>query len=340
MSSTISYHIEKHKKTVVNALQKHDERKRGQKHKNKRIKDDLTQHNIFLKSDNRTYKKRIEDELERRYKARRAPRSDAVALVSQTIQIGGDLAEKSLNEQIEVLRACHDFISQKNGFDNVISSVIHLDETTSHLHISYVPLTNDGRLSAKERTSRKELQKMQNELLKFVQDRFSQHDFKRASEQERGFSNGKTQADFERLQEEKRQAEEVIKNGLKQIKNEQKKIIELDRERAKKSQELSKKELSLTIKEKSVNQKEKIIDEKIEKLEKEKRAFEKLKEDVLMKFNQLIEFAKNDVFARRHLRLIVEKHEPITDEKIENFGYDLDKSLRDLNKTRAKEKVL
>ncbi|WP_230081252.1 plasmid recombination protein, partial [Streptococcus uberis] len=61
--------------------------------------------------------------------ARRAPRSDAVALVSQTIQIGGDLAEKSLNEQIEVLRACHDFFNQKNGFDNVISFVIHIGET-------------------------------------------------------------------------------------------------------------------------------------------------------------------------------------------------------------------
>ena len=36
------------------------------------------------------------------------------------------------------------------GEENIISAVVHMDEKTPHLHLCFVPLTKDGRLSAKE----------------------------------------------------------------------------------------------------------------------------------------------------------------------------------------------
>ena len=34
--------------------------------------------------------------------------------------------------------------------DTIISAVVHMDEKTPHMHLSFVPLTEDGRLCAKE----------------------------------------------------------------------------------------------------------------------------------------------------------------------------------------------
>jgi hypothetical protein len=42
------------------------------------------------------------------------------------------------------------FMGEKIGADNIVSAVVHMDEKTPHLHLVFVPLTKDGRLSAKE----------------------------------------------------------------------------------------------------------------------------------------------------------------------------------------------
>ena len=42
------------------------------------------------------------------------------------------------------------FLTERVGEDNIISAVVHMDEKTPHMHLCFVPLTRDGRLSAKE----------------------------------------------------------------------------------------------------------------------------------------------------------------------------------------------
>ena len=36
------------------------------------------------------------------------------------------------------------------GRENIVSAVVHMDEKTPHLHLTFVPLTKDNRLCAKE----------------------------------------------------------------------------------------------------------------------------------------------------------------------------------------------
>ena len=42
------------------------------------------------------------------------------------------------------------FMEKKIGKRNIFSAVVHMDEKTPHLHLCFTPITEDGRLSAKE----------------------------------------------------------------------------------------------------------------------------------------------------------------------------------------------
>ena len=42
-----------------------------------------------------------------------------------------------------------DFISERVGKQNILSAVVHMDERTPHMHLCFVPITPDNKLSAK-----------------------------------------------------------------------------------------------------------------------------------------------------------------------------------------------
>lgn len=42
------------------------------------------------------------------------------------------------------------FMGKKFGYENIVDFTVHLDERTPHIHVTVVPITRDGRLSAKE----------------------------------------------------------------------------------------------------------------------------------------------------------------------------------------------
>ena len=71
----------------------------------------------------------------------------------------------------------------------IISAVVHMDEKTPHMHLSFVPLTEDGRLSAKEIIGNKK------KLIKW-QDAYWEHMVKRFPELERGLSASETSRDY------------------------------------------------------------------------------------------------------------------------------------------------
>ena len=58
--------------------------------------------------------------------------------------------EKEPEQMQKWLQANYDFVIAKYGKENIVRFSLHLDETTPHIHCVFVPLTSDGRLSAKE----------------------------------------------------------------------------------------------------------------------------------------------------------------------------------------------
>lgn len=69
----------------------------------------------------------------------------------------------------EFFQRAYDFLADRYGHENVVSSVVHLDEKGSpHMHFNFVPVTEDGRLCAKEVFSRARLIEQQDTFFEQV----------------------------------------------------------------------------------------------------------------------------------------------------------------------------
>ena len=73
----------------------------------------------------------------------------------------------SVREQAKFFADCTWFFADRYGEGNIISAVVHMDETTPHLHLNLIPIA-DGRLCAKTLFDRKELQSLQTDLYEAV----------------------------------------------------------------------------------------------------------------------------------------------------------------------------
>mgnify|MGYP002551381594 FL=1 len=104
------------------------------------------------------------------------------------------------------------FFEQYQNKANIISAVVHMDEKTPHMHLSFVPLTADGRLSAKELVGNKK-------KLTQWQDKFWEHMVRKYPDLERGESASQTGRDhipprvfkeMTRLTKQKAKLEELL----------------------------------------------------------------------------------------------------------------------------------
>ena len=70
-------------------------------------------------------------------------------------------------KQEEFFEDCVKFFADKYGAENIISAVVHMDETTPYLHLNLVPITG-GKLCSKDLFSPKKLSLLQTELAEVV----------------------------------------------------------------------------------------------------------------------------------------------------------------------------
>ena len=113
-------------------------------------------------------------------------RKDSVRVVEALVTASPEFFKgKSRSEIKAYFEYALEFLRSKQDSKTFISAVVHMDEKTPHLHLCFVPLTADGRLSAKEIVgNRKNLVKWQ--------DEFWQHMVKQYPELERGESASQT----------------------------------------------------------------------------------------------------------------------------------------------------
>lgn len=196
--STLAMHITKHK-NGTRGQQRHNERKEGQKHRNRNIDPTRTKDNVWLTPDDgRTFNERIESILEENYTGKRKVRSTAVKMCEITVQIGGDLAENGTEEeQVEALKQAFEELRDQYGEKNIVSAVIHVDETTPHLHFDFVPITKSGGLSAREVVGdRAQMRKTQARFLEAMQERVPYAKFERKKDNQ---FNGMEQKLYEKM---------------------------------------------------------------------------------------------------------------------------------------------
>lgn len=90
-------------------------------------------------------------------------RSDAVVAVEYLFTTSPEWMKTATPEQqAEFFDQSKKWLSDKYGAENVVATVIHRDEKTPHMSAFVVPLTADGRLSAKEHIGTRE--KMKSDL--------------------------------------------------------------------------------------------------------------------------------------------------------------------------------
>ena len=78
-------------------------------------------------------------------------RKDAVLVVEYVMTASPEWWQTASSEdQHEFFKRSLDWLDEKYGKQNIITATIHRDELTPHLSAFVVPLTTDGRLSAKE----------------------------------------------------------------------------------------------------------------------------------------------------------------------------------------------
>lgn len=95
----------------------------------------------------------INQRIEQGYKGKKAIRKDAVKYLGLILTgTHEDMVKLASNpaEFKKWQKANYDFVAKEFGKANIMRFTLHMDEKTPHLHAVVVPLTEDGRLSAKE----------------------------------------------------------------------------------------------------------------------------------------------------------------------------------------------
>lgn len=152
-------------------MQKHNQRE-NINYSNTDIQKDLTHKNYDLIHGSRKidYNTAIENRIEAGYTGKRKIRTDAIKHVQGIVTSDKAFFDNQSEQDTEqFFKDSLKFIEQKYGKDNVLYATVHLDEQTPHMHFGFVPLTEQGKLSAKEMVGNKrELTALQDEYNQFV----------------------------------------------------------------------------------------------------------------------------------------------------------------------------
>jgi len=165
------------------ALEAHHERTKEKYASNPDIDTNRSKHNFHIITPGASYKKESDSRIE---SAGCRTRKDSVRFVDTLITASPDFFNGKKRDEIRAyFQTAVDFLSKKIGRGNIFTAVVHLDERTPHMHLCFTPITEDGRLSAKDIIGNR------TQLIKW-QDNFFEHMVKAFPNIERGESASKT----------------------------------------------------------------------------------------------------------------------------------------------------
>ena len=129
------------------ALSAHHERTKDSYASNPDIDLSRTAQNFHLVTPRWSYEQEIKHRIQT---AGCRVRKDSVKFVDTLVTVSPEFAKAHEAEMPEYFRRAFDFLKERVGEENIFSAVVHMDEKTPHMHLCFVPLTRDKRLSAKE----------------------------------------------------------------------------------------------------------------------------------------------------------------------------------------------
>ena len=163
-------HFGKYKAGNVFGLQKHNQRE-NENYTNNDIDKARTPLNYdLINKANINYTKKIKTIIEANRASQRAIRKDATVYCECIISSDSAFFEKITEDsQKEFFKGALDYLKNKIGEEFIISANVHLDETTPHMHVGFVPII-DNSLSAKKLIDRKFLREVQDQLPAYLKN--------------------------------------------------------------------------------------------------------------------------------------------------------------------------
>ena len=176
----------KYKGPEISRIEAHNERTKETYASNPDIDTSRSPLNFHLIEPKGHYRQEAERQI---FEAKCRTRTDSVRLVETLITGSPAFFKGKTREQIrEYFQHALAFLLERQDPKTFISAVVHMDEKTPHMHVTFVPLTEDGRLSAKDIIgNRKKLTQWQ--------DDYWQHMVSKYPELERGQSASETGRD-------------------------------------------------------------------------------------------------------------------------------------------------
>ena len=173
----------KYKGPEISRIEAHNERTKETYASNPDVDTARSKQNFHLVTPERKYRAEAERQITQ---AGCRTRSDSVRVVEVLFTASHDFFKgKSKGEIRAFFEECMAFLAQRQAPATYLSAVVHMDEKTPHMHLSFVPLTADGRLSAKEIVGNRQ-------KLTQWQDAFWEHMVQKYPDLERGESASKT----------------------------------------------------------------------------------------------------------------------------------------------------
>ena len=173
----------KYKGPEISNIEAHNERTKEKYASNPDVDTSRSHLNFHLITPQRKYRTEAEKQIA---EAGCRTRSDSVRVVEVLVTASPEFFKGKKKSEVKAyFQEALDFIQQHQNPRTIISAVVHMDERTPHMHLSFVPLTKDGRLSAKEIVGNKK-------KLTWWQDEFWKHMVKKYPNLERGESASET----------------------------------------------------------------------------------------------------------------------------------------------------
>jgi len=130
------------------ALEAHHERTKEKYASNPDIDTGRSKYNFHIVQPETSYRRESDNRIE---EAGCKTRKDSVRFIDTLITASPDFFKGKKREEIkQFFQTAVDFLSKKIGKGNIFTAVVHVDEKSPHMHLCFTPITEDGRLSAKE----------------------------------------------------------------------------------------------------------------------------------------------------------------------------------------------
>ena len=176
----------KYKGPEIGHIEAHNERTKEKYASNPDVDTSRSHLNFHLVTPQRKYRTEAEKQIA---EAGCRTRSDSVRVVEALVTASPEFFKGKKKAEVKAyFTEALNFIENYQAKDTIISAVVHMDEKTPHMHLCFIPLTADKRLSAKEIVGNKK-------KLTWWQDEFWKHMVKKYPDLERGESASKTGRD-------------------------------------------------------------------------------------------------------------------------------------------------